>query len=176
MEEQFPAAIDVFTRALRAGHPVGSAIALLVGEMEDPIGSEFGIVSDAIAYGADLNDALRDLADRWDSEDLRMFAVCVSVQGETGGNLAEILSNLSSVIRDRASLYLKVRALSSEGRMSAWMLSLMPVLTFLVLFLINPGFYLEVARDPLFSISFIALLGLYLVGVLWIRNMVNLKV
>lgn len=176
MEEQFPAAIDVFTRALRAGHPVGSAIALLVGEMEDPIGSEFGIVSDAIAYGADLNDALRDLADRWDSEDLRMFAVCVSVQGETGGNLAEILSNLSSVIRDRASLYLKVRALSSEGRMSAWMLSLMPVLTFLVLFLINPGFYLDVARDPLFSISFIGLLGLYGVGVLWIRNMVNLKV
>ena len=153
MEEQFPAAIDVFTRALRAGHPVGGALALLTGEMEDPIGSEFGIVSDAVAYGADLNDALRDLADRWDSEDLRMFAVCVSVQGETGGNLAEIISNLSSVIRDRASLYLKVRALSSEGRMSAWMLSLMPVLTFLVLFLINPAFYLEVARDPLFSIS-----------------------
>jgi len=176
MEEQFPAAIDVFTRALRAGHPVGSAIALLTGEMEDPIGSEFGIVSDAIAYGADLNDALRDLAERWDSEDLRMFAVCVSVQGETGGNLAEILSNLSSVIRDRASLYLKVRALSSEGRMSAWMLSLMPVLTFLSLFLINPAFYLDVARDPLFSTTFIALLGLYAIGVFWIRNMVNLKV
>jgi len=176
MEEQFPAAIDVFTRARRAGHPVGSAIALLTGEMEDPIGSEFGIVSDAIAYGADLNDALRDLADRWDSEDLRMFAVCVSVQGETGGNLAEILTNLSSVIRDRASLYLKVRALSSEGRMSAWMLSLMPVLTFLVLFLVNPGFYLEVARDPLFVVTFSALLVLYLIGVLWIRNMINLKV
>lgn len=176
MEEQFPAAIDVFTRALRAGHPVGSAIALLTGEMEDPIGSEFGIVSDAIAYGADLNDALRDLAERWDSEDLRMFAVCVSVQGETGGNLAEILANLSSVIRDRASLYLKVRALSSEGRMSAWMLSLMPVITFLVLFLVNPAFYLDVARDPLFTTSFIGLIGLYFVGVLWIRNMVNLKV
>jgi len=105
-----------------------------------------------------------------------MFAVCVSVQGETGGNLAEILTNLSSVIRDRASLYLKVRALSSEGRMSAWMLSLMPVLTFLVLFLVNPGFYLEVARDPLFVVTFSALLVLYLIGVLWIRNMINLKV
>lgn len=176
MEEQFPVAIDVFTRALRAGHPVGGAIGLLTEEMEDPIGSEFGIVADSIAYGADLNDALRDLAQRWDSEDLRMFAVCVSVQSETGGNLAEILTNLAAVIRDRASLYLKVRALSSEGRMSAWMLSLMPVLTFLVLFAINPGFYLDVAHDPLFAVSFAGLLGLYGLGVLWIRNMVNLKV
>lgn len=176
MEEQFPGAIDVFTRALRAGHPVASAISLLTTEMSDPMGSEFGIVADSIAYGADLNDALRDLADRWDSEDLRMFAVCVSVQSETGGNLAEILTNLSSVIRDRASLYLKVRALSSEGRMSAWMLSLMPVLTFLVLFLTNPGFYVDVAHDPIFVAVFTGLLGLYLLGVLWIRNMVNLKV
>lgn len=176
MEDQFPIAIDIFTRALRSGHPVSSAIAMLTTELEDPLGSEFGLVADEIAYGADLNQSLQSLADRWDLEDLRMFAVCLSVQGETGGNLAEILTNLSGVIRDRASLYLKVRALSSEGRMSAWMLSLLPVLTFVVLFSINPGFYLDVAQDPIFTTSFVILLGLYLLGVFWIRKMVDLKV
>jgi len=176
MEEQFPAAIDVFTRALRAGHPVGSAIALLVGEMEDPIGSEFGIVGDEIAYGADLNDALLGMAERWDLEDMRMFVVSVSVQSETGGNLAEILDNLSSVIRARASLYLKVRALSSEGRMSAWMLTVLPLLSFLATFALSPKFYLEVAQDPIFLVGFPALIVLYAVGVLIIRRMVDLKV
>lgn len=169
-------AIDIFTRALRSGHPVASALHLLTTELEDPLGSEFGLVSDEIAYGADLNDSLRNLADRWDLEDLHMFAVCLSVQSETGGNLAEILTNLSGVIRDRASLYLKVRALSSEGRLSAWMLSLLPVLTFVVLFSINPGFYLDVAQDPIFTTSFVVLLVLYLIGVFWIRKMVDLKV
>lgn len=176
LEEQFPDAVDTFTRALRAGHPVASAISLLTTETEDPLGSEFGLVADEIAYGSDLNSSLRALADRWDSEDLKMFAVCVSVQSETGGNLAEILSNLSGVIRERATLYLKVRALSSEGRMSAWMLTLLPLLTFLVLFSINPGFYLDVAQDPLFISCFVTLLVLYLLGIVWIRKMVDLKV
>lgn len=176
MEEQFPEAIDIFTRALRAGHPIGAAIQLLTQEMSDPMGSEFGIVADEVAYGLDLNHSLQNFAARWDLEDLQMFAVCISVQSETGGNLAEILGNLAAVIRDRASLYLKVRALSSEGRMSAWMLSVLPVLTFVVLFSINPGFYLDVAADPIFAVSFVTLLCLYAIGVIWIRKMVDLKV
>ncbi len=176
MEEQFPVALDVFTRALRSGHPVSAAIELLTEEMPDPIGTEFGLVADEISYGSDLNAGLQNLADRWGLEDIRMFAVCVSVQAETGGNLAEILGNLGQVIRDRANLFLKVRALSSEGRMSAWMLSIMPVLTFVGLFLINPGFYLNVAQDPIFTTGFIALMVLYAIGVIWIRRMVDLKV
>lgn len=176
MEEQFPTAVDIFTRALRAGHPVSSAIGLLTTEMEDPIGSEFGIVADEVAYGSNFNESLDALAKRWGLEDLQMFAVCLSVQSETGGNLAEILGNLSGVIRDRASLYKKVRALSSEGRMSAWMLSILPVLTFVVLFIVNPGFYLDVAADPLFTTGFVSLLSLYAVGVFWLRRMVDLKV
>lgn len=176
MEEQFPIALDVFTRALRAGHPVSAAIELLTEEMTDPIGTEFGLVADEIAYGSDLNTALAGLGNRWNLEDIKMFAVCVSVQSETGGNLAEILINLSKVIRDRAGLFLKVRALSSEGRMSAWMLSVMPLLTFVGLFLINPGFYLNVAQDPIFTSGLIILMTLYAVGVFWIRRMVDLKV
>lgn len=176
MEEQFPIALDVFTRALRAGHPVSAAIDLITQEMTDPIGTEFGLVADEIAYGSDLNTALAGLGNRWNLEDIKMFAVCVSVQSETGGNLAEVLINLSKVIRDRAGLFLKVRALSSEGRMSAWMLSVMPMLTFIGLFLINPGFYLNVAQDPIFTSGFIILMLLYAVGVFWIRRMVDLKV
>lgn len=176
MEQQFPSAVDIFTRALRAGHPVASAIGLLAAEMEDPIGSEFGLVADEIAYGANLNDSLRTLAERWELEDLHMFAVCLSVQSETGGNLAEILGNLAAVIRDRASLYQKVRALSSEGRASAWMLSILPALTLIFLFMINPQFYLEVSSDPLFITSFTGMIGLYLIGVFWLRHMVDLKV
>ena len=176
MQEQFPVALDIFVRALRSGHPVASAIELLTEEMEDPIGSEFGLIADEVSYGADLTSALDALAERWDLDDIRMFVVSLSVQSETGGNLAEILDNLSKVIRERASLFLKVRALSSEGRMTGWLLTALPVIAFVLLFTINPAFYLGVARDPVFYLGFPALLVWYFVGVVAIRKMVNLKV
>lgn len=176
MQEQFPVALDIFVRALRSGHPIASAIDLLTQEMEDPIGSEFGLISDEVAYGAELTDALEDLAERWDLEDIRMFVVSLSVQNETGGNLAEILENLSHVIRERASLYLKVRALSSEGRMTGWLLTALPIFTFVSLFTMNPEFYLSVASDPIFYIGFPAMLVWYAIGVISIRRMIDLKV
>jgi tight adherence protein B len=176
MQEQFPVALDVFVRGLRAGHPVAAALDLLTVEMPDPIGSQFGIVVDEVTYGAELRDALSAMAERWDLDDMRMFVVSLSVQAETGGNLAEILENLSKVIRDRQSMLMKVRALSSEGRMTAVMLTVLPVLAFSVLFLINPGFYLEVADDPVFMPGFAGLIILYLTGYMTIRRMVNLKV
>lgn len=176
IEEQFPVSLDVFVRALRSGHPIASAIDLLTHEMEDPIGSEYGLVSDEVSYGADLSEALKDMAERWNMDDMRMFVVSLSVQSETGGNLAEILQNLSEVIRARASLYMKVRALSSEGRMTGWMLTILPVLTLVGMFMVNPRFYLDVARDPIFVIGFPALLTLYLIGFIMIRRMVDLKV
>lgn len=176
MQEQFPVALDIFVRSLRSGHPIAGALELLTQEMEDPIGSEFGLVTDEIAYGADLTEALNDMAERWDLDDLRMFVVSLSVQNETGGNLAEILDNLSKVIRERASLYLKVRALSSEGRMTGLMLTGLPIFTFVMLFSLNPSFYLDVAGDPIFYIGFPLLLVWYAIGVVAIRRMVNVKV
>jgi tight adherence protein B len=176
MQEQFPVALDVFVRGLRAGHPVAAALDLLTVEMPDPIGSQFGLVVDEVTYGADLRDALFDLAERWDLDDMRMFVVSLSVQNETGGNLAEILENLSRVVRERHSMLLKVRALSSEGRMTAVMLTVLPVLAFSALFLLNPNFYLEVADDPLFLPGFLGLILLYVVGFVTIRRMVDLKV
>lgn len=176
MQEQFPVALDIFIRGLRSGHPVSSALDLLTKEMEDPLGSEFGLVLDEVAYGADLRDALQSMADRWGIEDIQMFVVSLSVQNETGGNLAEILANLASVIRDRASMYMKVRALSSEGRMTALVLTALPVLTFSGLFLLNPSFYLDVAQDPIFVPGFIGLVVLYFIGFFTIRRMIDLKV
>ena len=176
MEKQFPIALDIFVRALRAGHPVAAAIDLLTQEMEDPIGSEFGVVSDEVTYGADLTTALEAMAERWQLDDMRMFVVSLTVQQETGGNLAEILENLSNVIRERASLYMKVRALSSEGRMTAWMLSVLPVFAFVMTFLGSPDFYLDVADDPLFIFGWIFLLTLYVVGIVVMRKMIDLKV
>ncbi|MEQ7872908.1 type II secretion system F family protein [Sphingomonas sp. ASV193] len=176
MEEQFPVALDVFVRGLRAGHPIAGALDMLTNEMPDPIGSQFGIVVDEVTYGADLRDALMDMANRWDMEDIRMFVVSLSVQSETGGNLAEVLENLSRVIRDRASMMMKVRALSSEGRMTAAILTILPVLTFVVLFVFNPEFFLDVADDGMFIPGFAMLITLYFIGFFWIRKLIDLKV
>lgn len=176
MQEQFPIALDIFVRALRSGHPVSSAMELLTQEMGDPIGSEFGLVSDEVSYGADMIEALETMAERWDLDDIRMFVTSLSVQKETGGNLAEVLDNLSKVIRQRTALYLKVRALSSEGRMTGWVLTIAPIFTFVMLFSMNPGFYLEVATDPIFFFGFPLLLAWYVIGVIIIRRMIDLKV
>ena len=176
IQEQFPVALDVFVRGLRAGHPVAAALDLLTVEMPDPIGSQFGLVVDEVTYGADLRDALQAMAERWDSADMRMFVVSLSVQAETGGNLAEVLDNLSKVIRERQSLMLKVRALSSEGRMTAVVLTALPILAFSMLFTFNPRFYLDVANDRAFVPGFVSLILLYIVGFIAIRRMVDIKV
>ena len=134
------------------------------------------IAVDEVTYGAELRDSLQSMAERWDLDDMRMFVVSLSVQSETGGNLAEILENLSKVIRDRQSMMMKVRALSSEGRMTAVMLTVLPVFTFVMLFLFNSSFFLDVANDPWFVPGFTFLIILYLIGFFTIRKMVDLKV
>jgi tight adherence protein B len=176
LEEQFPIALDVFVRGLRAGHPVSSALELVTTEMADPVGSEFGIVMDEVTYGAEFRDALQSMADRCGVADMQMFVVSLSIQNETGGNLAEILENLAQVIRERASMLMKVRALSSEGRMTGFILTLLPVISFVGLFMLSPDFYLGVADDPAFIPSFAGLLLGFAIGVFWIRKLVDLKV
>jgi len=176
VEEQFPVALDVFVRGLRAGHPIAAALDLLTVEMPEPIGPEFGTVVNEVTYGSELRDALQNMAERWNLEDMRMFVVSLSIQSETGGNLAEILENLTKVIRDRQSMMMKVRALSSEGRMTAVMLTVLPLFTFTLLFVFNPQFFLDVANDPWFVPGFSFLIVLYLIGFFSIRRMVDLKV
>ncbi len=175
-EAQFPVALDIFVRGLRAGHPVPSALQLLVEEMPDPIGSEFATVVAEISYGYALRDALSSLAGRVRTQDVQMFAVSVGIQAETGGNLADVLDGLSKVIRERQSLYLKVRSLASEGKMTAIVLSVLPVVTFLFVFVTQPGFYLNAAGDSWFVPGFIGIGVWYLCGMLIIRKLVDLKV
>jgi len=176
MQDQFPVALDVFVRGLRAGHPIAAALDLLTVELPDPIGTQFGLVVDEVTYGAELRDALQNMAERWDLDDMRMFVVSLSVQSETGGNLAEILENLSRVIRERQAMMLKVRALSSEGRMTAIMLTALPIFAFVMLFMFNPRFFLDVANDPAFVPGFGSLIALYTIGIVTIRRMIDLKV
>lgn len=176
IEEQFPVALDIFVRGLRAGHPVTGALDLLVEEMPDPIGSEFAMVVAEISYGYDLRGALENMAERIQTTDLQMFAVCVAIQSETGGNLAEILEGLANVIRDRNSMVLKVRALASEGKMTAVVLSLLPVGTFAFVLTTNPKFYLDVMNDPIFLPGMIGIVVWYGIGMTIIRRLIDLKV
>ena len=141
---QFPDALDVIVRSLRAGHPVPIAIQMVAREMADPVGSEFGIVSDEITFGADLETAMRNLYFRVGQEDLPLFVTAVAIQASTGGKLTEILNNLSSVIRQRFKMRRKVRALAAEGRFSAILLSAVPIILFLILKVVAPDYYASV--------------------------------
>ena len=141
---QFPDAIDVIVRSLKAGHPVPIAIQMVGREMPDPIGSEFGMISDEITYGADLETALRNMYFRVGQEDLPLFVTAVAIQGSTGGNLSEILSSLSAVIRLRFKMRRKIKALAAEGKFSAIILSGLPIAMFMILQLLSPSFYGEV--------------------------------
>ena len=134
----------MIVRSLRAGHPVPVAISMVAREMADPIGSEFGIVSDEITYGADLESGLRNLYFRVGQDDLPLFVTAVAIQGTTGGNLGEILQNLSTVIRERFKMRRKIRALAAEARASALILSSLPIAIFLVIQVVTPEFYASV--------------------------------
>jgi tight adherence protein B len=138
---QFPDAIDVITRSLRAGHPTPVAISMVAREMPDPVGSEFGIVVDEVTYGADLESAMRNLFYRVGTDDLPLFVTAVAIQGSTGGNLGEILENLSRVIRERFKMRRKIRALAAEGRASALILSSLPVAMFAMVQFMVPQYY-----------------------------------
>ena len=138
---QFPDAMDIVVRSLRAGHPVPVAVGLVAQELPDPIGTEFGIAADEITYGADVETAMRNLYFRVGQEDLPLFVTAVAIQGSTGGNLSEILSNLSSVIRLRFKMRRKIKALAAEGKFSAIFLSGLPVAVFCLINVMTPDFY-----------------------------------
>lgn len=172
---QLPEAIDLITRSLKAGHPVPVAISMVAREMPDPIGTEFGMVSDEVTYGSDLITALKNMHERVDLPDLSLLISSVSIQSTTGGSLREILEGLSLVVRDRAKMKRKIKAISSEGRMSAMFLSAMPVLLFIALQFLIPDYYGEIWGEP-FTWKMMAGLGFWLAtGNFIIMKMVSFK-
>jgi tight adherence protein B len=173
---QFPDGIDIIVRSLRAGHPVPVAIGMVAREMADPIGSEFGIVGDEITYGADLETAMRNLYFRVGTDDLPLFVTAVAIQSSTGGNLGEILENLSGVIRQRFKMRRKIRALAAEGRASALILSSLPILMFAVIQFMVPSFYASVWNESLTKIA-LALAACWMgVGNIIMYRMVNFRI
>ncbi|BCH04101.1 type II secretion system protein F [Mesorhizobium sp. SEMIA 3007] len=170
---QLPDALDMIVRSLRAGHPTTVAIGLVAREMPDPLGTEFGIVSDEISFGLSLEQAVRKLSERVGFEGLHLLSVSLSIQAKTGGNLTEILSNLSSVLRERRKLRMKIRALSAEGRMSAWIISLFPLLMLGVLSIAAPSFYGDVWGNPIIMPVFVIFGSWALLGDFIMYRMVN---
>lgn len=176
MTAQLPDAIDIMVRSLRAGHPVATSIGMVAREMRDPLATEFGLVVDEMTYGLNLEQALSNMARRVGLPDLRFLVVAVTIQVEVGGNLAEILSSLSRVIRERFKMRAKIRALSAEGRFSAVLLSILPFALIGVINLIAPTFYSAVKDDPVFWPILGVGFFLMVLGMIVMYRMVNFRV
>jgi tight adherence protein B len=151
LSKQLPDAIDLMVQSLRAGHPINPAFNAIAREMPDPIATELGIVADAISYGDDLATAVDEMARRIGIEDYNYLAVAITIQHSTGGNLASVLESLGRVIRDRFAMERKIRALSAEGRITAIVVSAVPIMLAGFLHLSSPQYYADAAGDPLFA-------------------------
>ncbi|WP_296473442.1 type II secretion system F family protein [Roseinatronobacter sp.] len=173
---QLPDALDLMARGLKAGHPLNTSIATVAETMPDPIGSEFGVIVDQVSYGDDVVTAVRKLSERVPTEDFQYLAASISIQHGTGGNLGQVLSVLSQVIRGRAMMRRKIKAMSAEGRISAFILSALPFLIFGLNSIITPEYYGGVMDYPLFIPLAIAAVGLVLLNALILFKLVNFRI
>lgn len=176
LEAQLPDAADLIGRALRAGHSMTSAFSMAAEELPNPIADEFRAVFEEITFGISMNDALTGLAERMPINDLRYLVVAILIQRESGGNLAEILDNVSQIIRERLKLLDKVRVLSAEGRLSAWILSLLPLVLAGSMFLLNPKFMQLLWTDPRGFTVLCYAAGMLVLGIFWMRQVVRIHI
>jgi tight adherence protein B len=176
IEAQLPDALDLMTRALRAGHAFSSGLKMAGEEMAEPIAAELRIVHDEVNFGVSLEQALTHLSDRVPITDLRYFVVAVLIQRDSGGNLTEVLGNLSHLVRERAKLMAKVKVLSAEGRLSAWILAIMPFGLAGLLNLMNPEFMSKLWTDPIGITMIKYLLVMMAMGILVLRRIVRIRV
>jgi tight adherence protein B len=176
IDRQLPDAMDMMSRALRAGHAFPSALKMVGDEMNDPIAAEFRVAFDEVNYGIPMQDALLNLATRVPITDFRYFVIAVLIQRETGGNLAELLGNIAAIIRARHKLTGTIRVLSAEGRLSAWILCALPFVLAGAISLLNPEFLGVLRTDPVGIRLVMGALVMMLIGVLWIRSIVRIRV
>lgn len=170
IEEQLPDAVELMVRSLKVGHPFSSAIQIVAKEMPDPLASEFGVIADEAAYGRDVGEALKEMAERIDMQDLRFLAVAVTIQQTSGGNLAEILAGLAKVIRARFRLFRRVKAITAEAQWSGKFLSAFPLVALVFINVNDPNFYDEVRDHALFIPACFA------VGILLALNLVVMRI
>jgi len=175
-QRDFPDAMDMMTRAIRAGHALGSAIRLVGEEMRDPVGPEFARIADEMRLGRDVSDALTGLEERVPAEDVRFFCTAVSIQRTTGGNLAEVLDRLSEVIRERYKLLSHARVLSTQHRWSAILVGLSPIVFAIIFQLLHPEYFQAFFESPS-APMFLALgLAFEAVGFFWVWRIAKIKV
>ncbi|MCV3272873.1 type II secretion system F family protein [Roseobacter sinensis] len=170
IEEQLPDAVELMVRSLRVGHPFSSAIQIVAKEVQDPLASEFGMIADESAYGRDVGDALKEMAERLDMQDLRFLAVAVTIQQTSGGNLAEILAGLAKVIRARFRLFRRVKAITAEAKWSGKFLSAFPIVALIVINVSDPNYYDEVRDHALFIPACFA------VGIMLALNLIVMRI
>jgi tight adherence protein B len=175
-EEQLPEALDVMKRALKAGHPFIQCMKLVAEDMDEPIAKEFEHVFTEINYGSDLRRALLGLLERIPSVSVMAFITAVLVQKETGGNLAETLERITTVIRGRFKLHRRIKSLSAEGRLSAWILALVPLVLFVVIWLTSPDYLPMLLNNPLGPKLITGATVLGVIGILWIRRIIRIRV
>ena len=176
IEEQLPDAVELMVRSLKVGHPFASAINIVAREVADPLGSEMGMIADEAQYGRDVGDALGQMADRLDMQDLRFLAVAVSIQQQAGGNLAEILAGLAQVVRLRFKLFRRVAAITAEARFSGLFLSAFPILALVAINVLDPTYFEEVKEHELFIPAGLLVGGLLGVNLLVMRRMTDIQV
>lgn len=170
IEEQLPDAVELMVRSLRVGHPFASAVQIVAKEVQDPLGSEFGMIADESAYGRDVGDALKEMAERLDMQDLRFLAVAVTIQQTSGGNLAEILAGLAKVIRARFRLFRRVKAITAEAKWSGKFLSAFPIVALIVINIGDPNYYDEVRDHAMF------IPACFTVGILLALNLLVMRI
>lgn len=176
IEQQLPDALDLMARAMLAGHAFTSGLKMVAEETSDPVAGEFSIVFDEINYGISVPDALVNLATRVPSTDLRYFVISVMIQRETGGNLAELLNNISMLIRARLKLLGTVRVLSAEGRLSARILTALPFALAGVIYLINRDFLSVLWTDPVGPKIVAGALVVMVLGIFWMWRIIKIRV
>jgi tight adherence protein B len=176
VERQFPQALDLLARALRAGHAFSAAVRMAAEELPDPLVRDFRLLFEEMNYGLPVPEALARFARRVPLADAGYFAVAVTVQREAGGNLAEVLDKIAGIVRARLRLFGEVRTMSAEGRLSAWILSLLPFVLALVVHLVHPKFLAVLWTDPAGHTLIAAALTGIAVGVLWMRAIVRIRV
>ena len=176
IEEQLPDAVELMVRSLRVGHPFSSAVCIVAKEVADPLGSEMGVISDEAAYGRDMGESLKAMSERMDMQDLRFLAVAVTIQQQSGGNLAEILDGLSKVIRARFKLFRRVKAITAEAKWSGMFLSVFPLLALVGINVIQPNYYDEVKETAVFIPACLVVAAFLVANVFVMRTLVNIKV
>ncbi len=174
--EQLPDAVELMVRSLRVGHPFASAVSIVAKEVPDPLGTEMGMVSDEAAYGRDMGETLKIMAERLEMQDMRFLAVAVTIQQTSGGNLAEILDGLAKVIRARFRLFRRVAAITSEARWSGKFLSAFPIVAIIAINVVKPDYFDDVSQTAFFVPVCLGIAAFLVVNILVMRKITDIRV